>query len=128
MFLMAASVVYYYADEIDAQPVEAQQETPASAEQIIICQAEAFNAYGHDANGVDYGPGYVIISDQSDIPLYSLLEIDQYGEGQAVSSSAELAKDEIRLWYNAPSKVPMFGRQTVQVKVKEEGDKPCAIP
>lgn len=128
MFLMAASAVYFYADEIDAQPVEVQQETPASAEHIITCQAEAFNAYGHDANGVDYGPGYVIISDQSEIPLYSLLEIDQYGEGQAIGISSELAKDEIRLWYNAPSKVPMFGRQTVQVTVKGEGDKPCATP
>ena len=90
MFLMAASAVYYYADEIDAQPVEIEQETPAPAEQIIICRAEAFNVYGHDANGVDYGPGYVIISDQSDIPLYSLLEIDQYGEGQVLAVSAEL--------------------------------------
>jgi 3D (Asp-Asp-Asp) domain-containing protein len=123
MFLMAASAVYFYADEIDAQSVEIKQEMPAPAEQIIVCRAEAFNAYGHDANGVDYGPGYVIISDKSEIPLYSLLDIDQYGEGQAVASSAELTKDEIRLWYNAPSKVPMFGRQTVKVITKGVGDK-----
>lgn len=126
MFLIAASAVYFYADEIDAQPVEIKQEMPAPAEQIIICRAEAFNVYGHDANGIDYGPGYVIISDKSEIPLYSLLEIDQYGEGQAIGISSELDKDEIRLWYNAPSKVPMFGRQTVQVKIKEKGDRPCA--
>lgn len=125
---MAASAVYFYADEIDAQPVEIKQETPAPAEQIIICRAEAFNVYGHDANGIDYGPGYVIISDKSEIPLYSLLEIDQYGEGQAIGISDELDTDEIRLWYNAPSKVPMFGRQTVQVKTKERGDRPCATP
>ena len=121
LFLMAASAVNFYADEIDAQPVEAQQIQPT--EQALTMQATAFNAYGHDANGIDYGPGYVIISDKSEIPLYSLLEIDQYGEGQALAVSAELAKDEIQLWYNAPSKVGMFGRQTVKVITKGVGDK-----
>lgn len=91
-------------------------------------QATAFNAYGWDASGIDYGPGYCIVSSESEIPLYSLLEIDQYGEGQAIGISDELDTDEIRLWYNAPSKAPMFGRKTVQVKIKEKGDRPCATP
>ena len=124
LFLIAACAVIFYADEIDAQPAEVP---PPEFE--LTMQATAFCEYGWDNDGLDYGPGYCIISDKSEIPLYSLLEIDQYGQAQAVASSAELAPNEIRLWYNAPSKVEMFGRQTVQVKVYEKGDIPqCVKP
>jgi 3D (Asp-Asp-Asp) domain-containing protein len=92
--------------------------------QIIKVKATAFNIYGHDSNGIDYGPGYMIVSSQSEIPLYSLLDIDIYGEAQAIGVSDKLAKDEIKLWYNAPSKIPMFGEQEANVKILEKGDKP----
>jgi len=95
--------------------------------QIIKVQATAFNIYGHDANGIDYGPGYVIISTESDIPLYSLLDIDIYGPCQAIATSDKLAKDEIKLWYNAPSDIPLFGTQTAYVRVIEKGDIPCQL-
>jgi len=127
LLIITAYFVLANAEKMDETALKADLEVTVSLPEPCetrTLQATAFNAYGWDENGIDYGPGYVIISDKSDIPLYSLLEIDQYGEGQAVASSAELDTDEIRLWYNAPSKVPMFGRQTVQVKVKEEGDKP----
>ena len=112
------------ADRIDGvQPVS----PPEQQVQIIKVQASAFNLYGHDANGIDYGPGYVIISGQSEIPLYSLLDIDVYGPCQAIATSDKLAKDEIKLWYNAPSDIPMFGTQTAYVRVLEKGDKPCQL-
>jgi len=97
---------------------------PESQVQIVKVRATAFCQYGYDSNGIDYGPGYVIISSQSEIPLYSLLDIDIYGEAQAIGVSDELAKDEIELWYNAPSKIPMFGEQEAYVRVLEKGDKP----
>ena len=95
--------------------------------QIIKVKATAFNIYGHDVNGIDYGPGYVIISTESDIPLYSLLDIDVCGECQALGMSPYLAKDEIKIWYNAPSDIPLFGTQTAYVRVIEKGDKPCRL-
>jgi len=124
LFLMLALLfpTLIYADKIDeiaiTEPPEPQQV------QIIKVRATAFNEYGHDSNGIDYGPGYVIISSQSEIPIYSLLDIDVYGPCQAVATSDRLAKDEIQLWYNAPSKVPMFGQQEAFVRVLEEGDRP----
>ena len=95
--------------------------------QIIKVKATAFNLYGHDANGIDYGPGYVIISGQSEIPLYSLLDIDLYGPCQAVATSDELAKDEVKLWYKSPSDVRLFGTQDAYVRVLEKGDIPCQL-
>ena len=125
IFFMAASAVIFYAKNTDSKP--AKVVPPPEFE--LTMTATAFCEYGFDSDGIDYGPGYCIISDKSEIPLYSLLEIDQYGQAQAVASSAELAPNEIRLWYNAPSKVEMFGRQTVQVKVFEKGDIPqCVKP
>jgi len=97
---------------------------PEQQVQIIKVAATAFNEYGHDANGIDYGPGYVIISTESEMPLYSLLDIDVYGPCQAVATSNKLAKDEVKLWYNAPSKVKMFGEQEAYVRVLEKGDIP----
>ena len=95
--------------------------------QIIKVKATAFNIYGHDSNGIDYGPGYVIISTESEIPLYSLLDIDIYGPCQAVGVSPYLTKDEVKLWYNGTSKVTMFGTQTAYVRVLEKGDRPCQL-
>lgn len=128
IMLLAALTVNFYAPVIDGEPeVKAEQETAAEpTNPILTMQAEAFSTYGWDTNGIDYGPGYAIISTESEIPLCSLLVIDQYGEAQAIATSDELAPDEIKLWYNAPSKVPMFGRQTVQVKIVEKGDTPCS--
>ena len=102
-------------------------ESPAPEPQIIKVTATAFNEYGHDANGIDYGPGYVIISTESEIPLYSLLDIDIYGPCQAVGVSPYLTKDEVKLWYNGTSKVTMFGTQTAYVRVLEKGDRPCQL-
>jgi len=110
------------ADKIDSES-PAKPPIPQQV-QIIKVQATAFNEYGYDANGIDYGPGYVVISSQSEIPLYSLLDIDVYGEAQAIGVSDKLAKDEVKLWYNAPSKIPMFGEQTAYVRVLEKGDMP----
>jgi 3D (Asp-Asp-Asp) domain-containing protein len=107
---------------VTSPPVTGQTK---QSEQTVTMQATAFNAYGWDENGIDYGPGYCIISGGSDIPLCSLLEIDQYGECQVIATSDTLKADEIQLWYNAPSKVKLFGQQEVQVKIKGEGDKPC---
>jgi 3D (Asp-Asp-Asp) domain-containing protein len=117
IMLALLTIVLFNADKIDGEP-------PPIEQQVITCQATAFNAYGTDSNGIDYGPGYVIVSSYSDIPLYSLLEIDQYGEGQVMSKSVGLEKHEIMVWYNAPSKIDMFGRQTVQVRVLGDGDRP----
>jgi len=112
------------ADRIDGvQPVS----PPEHQVQIIKVQASAFNLYGHDANGIDYGPGYVIISDQSEIPLYNLLDIDLYGPCQAVATSDELAKDEVKLWYKSPSSVRLFGEQVGYARVLEMGDRPHKI-
>lgn len=127
IMLLAALTVNFYAPVIDGElkTAAAKPEQPEQ-EQTLTMQAEAFSTYGWDADGIDYGPGYAIISTESEIPLYSLLVIDQYGEAQAIAASGELAPDEIKLWYNAPSKVAMFGRQTVQVKIMEKGDTPCS--
>ena len=114
--------VLHDADKIDG----VQPTTPPEPQvQIIKVTATAFNEYGHDANGIDYGPGYVIISSQSEIPLYSLIDIDICGECQALGVSPYLAKDEIQIWYNAPSDIPLFGTQTAYVRVLGKGDKPC---
>lgn len=124
--LLTAYAVIFYADEIDGKPIqEVSQTIVAPPEFELTMQATAFNTYGYDKDGIDYGPGYCIVSSKGDIPLYSLLEIDQYGEAQAVAQSDKLAPDEIELWYNAPSKVPMFGSQEVKVKITGEGDRPC---
>ncbi len=131
LLLLAGFGVLYYAAHISSEPsspVPEQVEQVELTEQVLTMQASAFNAYGVDGNGIDYGPGYCIISSHSDIPLYSLLEIDQYGEGQVTAQNQSLAKNEILLWYNAPSKVELFGQQTVKVKVLGKGDIPCAIP
>jgi len=125
VFLLTALAVIFYARSLDDKPVR-----PAikPSEQIATMQAAAFCSYGWDENGIDYGPGYVIVSSYCDIPLYSLLNIDQYGEAQVIRKSEGLEKNEILVWYNAPSKVDMFGQQTVKVKIRGKGDKPCAIP
>ena len=112
------------ADKAKAEPLAKPEQQQA---QIIKVKATAFNEYGHDANGIDYGPGYVIISGQSEIPLYSLLDIDIYGPCQAVGVSPYLTKDEVKLWYNGTSKVTMFGTQTAYVRVLEKGDRPCQL-
>jgi 3D (Asp-Asp-Asp) domain-containing protein len=90
--------------------------------QIVKVQATAFCEYGVDENGLDYGPGYVIVSAQGEIPLYSLLDIDIYGEAQAVAVSNKLAPNEIRMWYNAPSKVLLFEPGTAYVRILGIGD------
>ena len=104
--------------EPPAKPPEPQQV------QIIKVKATAFNIYGHDSNGIDYGPGYVIVSSQSEIPLYGLLDIDIYGPCQAIAKSDKLEKDEVQLWYNSPSDVRLFGEQEAWVRVLEMGDRP----
>jgi 3D (Asp-Asp-Asp) domain-containing protein len=91
---------------------------------IVKVQAAAFCEYGVDSKGLDYGPGYCIVSAQGEIPLYSLLDVDIYGEAQAVATSDKLAPDQIRLWYNAPSKVLMFEPQMAFVRVLGMGDRP----
>ena len=107
------------ADKAKAEPLAKPEQQQA---QIIKVKATAFNEYGHDANGIDYGPGYVIISTESDIPLYSLLDIDVYGECQALATSDKLAKDEILLWYNSPSDIPLFGEQPAYARILGKGD------
>jgi len=124
IMLAILTIALFNADKIDGEPPTANQPLISQTSKTITCQATAFNAYGVDSNGIDYGPGYCIVSSYSDIPLYSLLEIDQYGEGQVMAKSAGLEKNEILVWYNAPSKVDMFGQQTVKVKVMEKGDMP----
>ena len=116
IMLAGAFITLPNAEKIDSKPVEPQ---------IIKVTATAFNIYGHDPNGIDYGPGYVIISTESEIPLYSLLDIDVRGECQALGVSPYLAKDEIKIWYNAPSDIPLFGTQTAYVRILGEGDKYC---
>jgi len=106
-----------FADKIDSKPIVEQ-------EQIITVQATAFNEYGTDSKGIAYGPGYVIVSSHGQIPLNALLDIDIYGECQAVAVSDKLASDEIMLWYNAPSKVKMFGEQTAYARIIGKGDRP----
>lgn len=126
VFLITIAV-NFYARSINAKPVlESKPIAIKQAETILTMQATAFCTYGWDKNKIDYGPGYCIVSSKGKIPLYSLLEIDPYGEGQAMAVSDKLAPDEIQVWYNAPSKVPMFGRQEVKVKVKGKGDTPCS--
>jgi len=105
----------------------ASQPAPEPQPQIIQVTATAFCQYGHDKNGIDYGPGYVIISSQSEIPLYSLLDVDVCGECQALGISDKLAKDEIKIWYNAPSDIPLFGTQTAYVRILGKGDTPCQL-
>jgi len=122
MWALTIYVVVAFNRPDSETPVITSPEPPQV--QIIKVTAQAFNEYGHDANGIDYGPGYVIISTESEIPLYSLLDIDVYGPCQAIATSDKLAKDEIKLWYNAPSDIPMFGTQTAYVRVLEEGDRP----
>ncbi len=129
LLIITAYFVITNADKLDETALKADLEVtvslPESCE-IRTMQATAFSAYGWDDNGIDYGPGYCIVSSESDIPLYSLLEIDQYGEGQVIATSDTLKVNEIQLWYNAPSKVDVFGQQEVQVKIKGEGDKSCS--
>ncbi len=112
------------ADKAKAEPLAKPEQHQV---QIIKVQASAFNIYGHDANGIDYGPGYVIISTESEIPLYSLIDIDICGECQALGVSPYLAKDEIQIWYNAPSDIPLFGTQTAYVRIIGKGDTPCEL-
>lgn len=123
--LLTALAVIFYARSLDDKPITPVVE---QKEQTLTMQAMAFCFYGWDDNGIDYGPGYCIVSSYSDIPLYSLLKIDQYGEGQVLAKSEGLEEHEILVWYNAPSKVDMFGQQEVKVKIKREGDKPCKSP
>jgi len=111
----------------DADKIDGVQPTTPPEPQIIKVTATAFCEYGHDTNGIDYGPGYVIISTESEIPLYSLLDVDVHGPCQAVAMSDKLAKDEVRLWYNAPSDIPLFGTQTAYVRVLGKGDVPCQL-
>ena len=111
----------------DTDRIDGIQTVPTPEPQIIQVTATAFNEYGHDTNGIDYGPGYVITSTESEIPLYSLLDIDIYGPCQAVGVSPYLTKDEVKLWYNGTSKVTMFGTQTAYVRVLEKGDRPCQL-
>lgn len=132
LILILLAVTAYFvitnADKMDETALEADLEVTVSLPEPCetrTMQATAFNAYGWDANGIDYGPGYCIVSSESEIPLYSLLEIDQYGEGQAIATSDTLKANEIQVWYNSPSKIKLFGQQEVQVKIKGEGDKPC---
>ncbi|MFA7171560.1 MAG: hypothetical protein WC180_06225, partial [Candidatus Paceibacterota bacterium] len=101
IMLTGAYITLSNADKIDSKPIN----PPEQQVQIIKVKATAFNIYGHDVNGIDYGPGYVIISTESEIPLYSLLDIDIYGPCQAVGVSPYLTKDEVKLWYNGTSKV-----------------------
>ena len=126
VFLTSVSVIFY-ARSIKTKPVlENKPVVVEQAETTLTMQATAFCTYGWDQNKIDYGPGYCIVSSKGEIPLYALLEIEPYGEGQAIAVSDKLAPDEIQVWFNAPSKVPMFGRQEVKVKVKGKGDMPCS--
>lgn len=127
LVLLTTVAVIFYARSINTKPVLGYKPLVAEqAETTLTMQATAFCTYGWDMNKIDYGPGYCIVSSKGEIPLYSLLEIEPYGEGQAIAISDKLAPDEIQVWYNAPSKVPMFGRQEVKVKVKGKGDTPCS--
>ena len=114
LLLLTGFGVLYYAANISREPshppVPGQTEQVETADPPLTMQAVGFNAYGVGGNGIDYGPGYCIISSYSDIPLYSLLKIDQYGEGQVIVKNEGLEKNEILLWYNAPSKVELFGQ------------------
>ena len=98
---------------------------PADINAIPIVQvtARAFCEYGIDSNGNDYGPGYVIISTESSIPLYSNLDIDIYGSCQVVAVSPYLAKDEVLVWKQSPSEVKAFDQQTAWVRVLGEGER-----
>jgi 3D (Asp-Asp-Asp) domain-containing protein len=125
--LVTAIATTINASKTDSEPPTVKPPEPPQQVQIIKVKATAFNEYGYDSNGIDYGPGYCIISNQSEIPLYSLLAIDIYGEAQAIGVSNKMAKDEIKLWYNAPSKIPMFGEQTAYVRILGKGDKPCRL-
>ncbi len=132
LILILLAITAYFvlanAEKIDDTALKADLEVTVSLPEPCetrTMQATAFNAYGWDENGIDYGPGYCIVSSESEIPLYSLLEIDQYGEGQAIATSDTLKANEIQVWYNSPSKVRLFGQQEVQVKILGEGDKPC---
>lgn len=128
LLAITAYFVLINAEKMDNTALKADLEVTVSLPEpceTLTMQATAFNAYGWDANGIDYGPGYCIVSSESEIPLYSLLEIDQYGEGQAIATSDTLKANEIQVWYNSPSKVRLFGQQEVQVKILGEGDKPC---
>jgi hypothetical protein len=125
LLLMMAFTTLLNADNVNApEPITKAIEPQVIEPLIIKVYARAFNAYGNDINGVDYGPGYVVISDKSEIPIYSLLDIDIYGECQAIGVSNKLAKDEIRLWYNSPSKVMLFEPQMAFVRVLGMGDTP----
>jgi 3D (Asp-Asp-Asp) domain-containing protein len=122
---LTAVVVIFYARSINTKPMPENKPIVAEqAETTLTMQATAFCTYGWDKNKIDYGPGYCIVSSKGEIPLYALLEIEPYGEGQAIAVSDKLAPNEIQVWFNAPSKVPMFGRQEVKVKVKGKGDTP----
>ena len=131
LLIITAYFVLANAEKMDETALKADLEVtvslPESCETRTM-QATAFNAYGWDESGIDYGPGYCIVSSESDIPLYSLLEIGQYGEGQVIATSDTLKANEIQVWYNAPSKVGVFGTQTVQVKILGKGDIPCRTP
>jgi len=133
LILILLTITAYFvitnAEQIDETALKADLEVTVSLPEpceTLTMQATAFNAYGWDENNIDYGPGYCIVSSESEIPLYSLLEIDQYGEGQVIATSEALNANEIQVWYNSPSKVKLFGQQKVQVKIKGEGDKPCS--
>lgn len=100
------------------------EDKPADINDVPIAQvtARAFNEYGTDANGIAYWHGYVVVSSQSEIPINALLDIDVYGEAQVMAKSSNLAKDEVLLWYQAPSDVENFGQQTAWVRIVGMGE------
>ena len=99
------------------------QDKPIPAEpqpHIIQVVARGFCDYGWDKAGNEYGLGYVIVSDKGEIPLGAYLDIDLFGEAQAMTTTTSLAANEILVWMQSPSEVKAFGEQTAWVRIVEE--------
>ena len=102
------------------------QDKPIPAEpqpHIIQVVARGFCDYGWDKAGNEYGTGYVIVSAHGPIPLGSYLDIDLFGEAQAMTTTTSLAANEILVWMQSPSEVKAFGEQTAWVRILGEGEK-----
>ena len=88
---------------------------------IIQVVARGFCDYGWDKAGNEYGTGYVIVSAHGAIPLGSYLDIDLFGEAQAMTTTTSLAESEILVWMQSPSEAKAFGEQTAGVRIVEVG-------
>ena len=99
------------------------EDKPITTEpQIVQVVARGFCEYGHDRAGNAYGPGYVIVSAYGFIPLGANLDVDLFGQCQAVSSTTDLASNEIKVWMQSPSEVAAVGYQEAWVQVLEKGE------